>query len=232
MDPANSKEHSGTIERASPGAAAEEQWIVVGRWQEYAGEVRANLLRIAGVGGFYLIELLNYYGLHLGPLDLPASVELEFHQTMTAIVVAWTMMSLATLLCLQLRIFPAWLKYATTLGDVILLTATLMIADGPRSPLTVGYFLIIVLSGLRFQLPLVWCATASSMLGYLCVAWAAIVPGTLADRRLAVPGYYQLIMLLALALAGVVLGQIVRRVRAMAVDLLRRVETHAGRPQP
>lgn len=209
-------------------ATADRQWTVIGRWQEYAGEVRANLLRIAGIGGFYFIELLNYYGLHLGPLDLPASVDLGFHRTMTAIVVAWTMMSLATLLCLQLRIFPAWLKYATTLGDVVLLTTTLIIADGPRSPLIVGYFLIIVLAGLRFQLPLVWCATIASMLGYLWVAWLARMPDLIMRRDLSVPGYYQLIMLLALLLTGVVLGQIVRRVRAMAEDLLKRVGTQAG----
>ena len=226
MDPADSKQRTRSTELA--GTVADRQWTVVGRWQEYAGEVRANLLRIAGIGGFYFIELLNYYGLHLGPLDLPASVDLGFHRTMTAIVVAWTMTSLATLLCLQLRIFPAWLKYATTLGDVVLLTTTLIIADGPRSPLVVGYFLIIVLAGLRFQLPLIWCATIASMLGYLWVAWLAAMPDPIAGRELAVPGYYQLIMLLALLLTGVVLGQIIRRVRAMAEDLLARVRRQAG----
>jgi hypothetical protein len=40
-------------------------------------------------------------------------------------------------------------------------------ADGPRSPLIVGYFLIPVLAGLRFQLRLVWFATVAVMLGYL-----------------------------------------------------------------
>jgi hypothetical protein len=50
------------------------------------------------------------------------------------------------------------------------------------------------------------------------------MPGTVMEgRELSVPGYYQLIMLLALLLTGVVLGQIIRRVRAMAEDLLRRV---------
>lgn len=229
MDAVNSSEQSRP--RKLAGGTADRQWAVVGRWQEYAGEVRANLLRIAGVGGFYVIELLNYYGLHLGPLDLPASVDLEFHQTVTAIVVAWTMMSLATLLCLQLRIFPPWLKYATTLGDVLLLSLTLVIADGPRSPLIVGYFLIIVLAALRIQLPLVWCATMSTMIGYLVIAWRASLRHSLdLVPDLSVPGYYQLIVLLALLLTGVVLGQIIRRVRAMADDLLRRVEAQSGGP--
>lgn len=29
------------------------QWYIVGRWQEYEGEARANLLRIIGIAAFY-----------------------------------------------------------------------------------------------------------------------------------------------------------------------------------
>jgi hypothetical protein len=38
---------------------ADRQWFISGRWQEYEGESRANLLRVAGIALFYLIELLN-----------------------------------------------------------------------------------------------------------------------------------------------------------------------------
>lgn len=215
--------------KSQVASAADRQWLVIGRWQEYAGEARANLLRIAGIGSFYVIELVNYHGLHLGPIDLPATVDLEFHQQMTALAVAWTMMALATLVCLRLRIFPDWLKYATTLGDVALLTTILMVADGPRSPLVVGYFLIIVLATLRFQLRLIWCATLASMMGYLWMAAVARLHASLGDTPdLSVPVYYQLIMLLALALTGIVLGQVIRRVRAMAEDLSRRLSRGQG----
>jgi hypothetical protein len=202
-------------------SGAEQQWFVISRWQEYAGEARANLLRIAGIGAFYVIELANYYGLRLGPLEMPAAVDLQFHQAVTALAVAWILVALATLLCLRAQIFPGWLKYATTAADIVLLTTILTVADGPRSPLVVGYFLVITLSTLRFQLRLVWCSTLGSMAGYLFLAgyarWFA------ADRDLSVPRYSQLIMLLALALTGVVLGQVIRRVRAMAEDFARRM---------
>lgn len=218
----------GTAESQAANAA-DRQWLIIGRWQQYAGEARANLLRIAGIGSFYVIELINYHGLHLGPLELPATVDLAFHQKMTALAVAWTMMALATLVCLRLRIFPDWLKYATTLGDVALLTTILMVADGPRSPLVVGYFLIIVLATLRFQLRLIWCATVASMIGYAWMASFTGVAGVAAEARdVSVPGYYQLIMLLALALTGIVLGQVIRRVRAMAEDLSRRLARSQG----
>src|SRR5690606_22338604 len=124
--------------------------------------------------------------------DWPPSVDLKFHETVTALAVAWTFMALATLLCLRLRFFPGWLKYATTLGDVVLLTTILMVADGARSPLVVGYFLIIVLATLRFQLRLIWCATVAAMAGYLWMAWAAGAMASVAERRdLSVPIYYQ-----------------------------------------
>lgn len=40
-------------------AAEDRDWYIIGRWQEYDGERRANLLRIIGIGAFYLIELIN-----------------------------------------------------------------------------------------------------------------------------------------------------------------------------
>ncbi|HVA47833.1 MAG TPA: hypothetical protein VNH11_15805 [Pirellulales bacterium] len=45
------------------------------------------------------------------------------------------------------------------------MTPVLMLADGPRSPLVVGYFLVVLLAGLRFSLWLVWCATCGSLCG-------------------------------------------------------------------
>ena len=69
------------------------------------------------------------------------------------------MVALGTLLFLRLHVFPAALTYATTASDLVLLTTTLMVADGPRSPLLVAYFLVIAASTLRFRLSLVWFAT-------------------------------------------------------------------------
>ena len=90
------------------------QWRIVERWQEYEGELRANLLRIAGIGLFYGIELLNYYGLRLGSIEMPKVVELPFHQSVTALAVAWSAVCLGVLLCLKMRVFPAGLKFFST----------------------------------------------------------------------------------------------------------------------
>lgn len=199
-------------------------WHIVGRWQEYEGEHRANLLRIIGIAAFYAIELVNYHGLHLGFLDLPKQegISPSFHQAMTALAVAWTMVGLGVYLCLSQRVFPSVMKYMSTALDLVLLTVVIMLADGPRSPLVVGYFLLIVLSGLRFNLPLVRCATVGAVIGYLIVSGYA---RWFTERDLRVPRYHQLMILVALALTGITLGQIIRRVRNLAVDYAARLAT-------
>lgn len=207
----------------SGSAARDRQWFIVSRWQEYEGEARANLLRTIGIGAFYSIELLNH-GVHIGALQLPQVVDDRFHQAVTALAVAWTMVSLATLVCLRRHFFPPAAKFITTACDLVLLTAVLTIADGPRSPLVVGYFLIIALAALRLSLKLVWLATTGSLAGYLfLLGYVKFFAGAERAAAMSVPRYSQLIMLLALALSGVVLGQVIRRVRAMAEDFARRV---------
>ncbi len=201
------------------------QWRIVERWQEYEGELRANLLRIAGIGLFYGIELLNYYGLRLGPIEMPKVVELPFHQSVTALAVAWSAVCLGLLLCLKMRVFPAGLKFFSTACDVLFLTGILMAADGPRSPLVIGYFLVIVVSTLRFSLPLVRFATLGSMAGYL---WLLAYARWFTDRDLHVPRYQQAIFLLGLALAGIVLGQAIRRVEGLARDYAARLDSRKG----
>ncbi len=200
------------------------QWFIAERWQEYDGERRANLLRLIGIAAFYLIELANYHGFELGWLQIERSVDLKVHQTITLLAVTWTMVALGAEFCLRQRIFPSQLKFATTAADIVLLTLILMVAAGPRSPLVVGYFLVIVLSTLRFSLPLIWCSTGGALAGYLFLLGYAkwYVP----DRDLTVPRYQQLIVLVALTLTGIILGQVVRCVRALAEDYAGRLSAH------
>jgi hypothetical protein len=201
----------------------ERQWFIVSRWQEYEGEARANLLRTIGIGAFYIIELMNH-GVQIGAMQLPQVVDDRFHQAMTALAVAWTMVALLTLVCLRTHVFPAALKFATTACDVALLTAVLIIAEGPRSPLVVGYFLIIALAALRLSLRLVWLGTIGSLAGYVfLLGYVKFYATAEHAATMSVPRYYQLIVLVALALEGIILGQVIRRVRAMAEHFVRRV---------
>jgi len=111
--------------------------------------------------------------------------------------------------------------------DALFLSGVLCISSGPRSPLVVGYFLIVALSALRFSLPLVRVATVAALLGYVGVLGSAKWPaafGLATDVDYTVPRVHQLIVLTGLALTGIVVGQVIRRVRRLAEDYAQRLE--------
>jgi hypothetical protein len=202
-----------------PATANQRQWFIASRWQEYEGESRANLLRLLAVGAFYIVELVHFYLFERANPEL-----LQLHQQATFIAVAWTMLALAVLFCLRLKIFPDALKYVSTAADVALLTTLAAIFSGPFSALVLAYFLILAMAALRFSLGLVWFATVASMLGY----WSLV---GLEDRKAsrwfddqhAVPPLTQMLTLLTLAMTGVVLGQVIRQVKRMAIDYAQRL---------
>jgi hypothetical protein len=136
----------------------------------------------------------------------------------TSLAVGWTLVGLIVLYCQSHHYFPRGMKFTSTGLDVIFLTFVLAAASGPQSPLVVGYFLLIALAALRFHLPLVWFTTISSMAGYIVLSgyakWYA--------PQARVPRYHQLIMLLAMVLLGITVGQVIRRVRGIAVDYAQR----------
>jgi hypothetical protein len=215
---------------AAQGAnpAADRQWYIVERWQEYEGEGRTNLLRIIAIGVFYLVELAQYHWFQ--PAGVDAADLASYHQKVTAVAVAWTMVSLAVLLCLRLRVFPAILKYASTGCDLLLLTALASIdhgakseaPDGPASPLVLVFFVILALAALRVSLGLVWFATLGSMAGYLSLV--GLADQKWFDQDHAVPMVTQAITILSLGLTGIVMGQIVRRAKSLAEEYAIRKE--------
>jgi hypothetical protein len=194
----------------------ERQWYIVGRWQEYAGEARANLLRIITIGVFYGLQLTNH---HL--LSGPEQRDASFHRAATALAVAGLFVALAVQLCLQRQIFPSLLKFASTVADIVLVTALAALGGGPHSPLRLAYFLIIAMAALRYSLPLVWCASLGGMLGYLMLV-ALADKSAWFDADHAVRPIEQLMTLAALSLNGIIIGQIVRRVRGIAEDYRQR----------
>jgi len=196
------------MEASATQDEADRQWFIAGRWQELEGESRANLLRVTGVGLFYSVELWNR-----------ANVTPLFHSGVTALAAAWLMLAWAVHVCLQRRVFPSSMKFLSTGADLFLLTCVLLLADGPRSPLLLGYFVILSLSALRFSVGLLRFATVLAMASFLVVSRQA----SWLRPPLSVPGYHKLIVLLALGLSGVILGQVLRRVRGFAEDYSKRL---------
>jgi hypothetical protein len=193
------------------------QWRIVERWQEYGGEARANLLRLLTIATFYCIELINYHGLDFGPLHFPKEVDHDFHRIVTALSLSWSMMGALVLLCLRRGVFPGGLKFVTSGVDLSFLTFILLVADGVRSPLVVGYFLVIALAAVRFSVGLVQFTTAGSLAG------VAFLVGHARMHNLPRPPHYHILILgAALLFLGIILGQVVRKVRHLAIEYAQR----------
>jgi hypothetical protein len=206
-------------------------WFIAQRWQAYEAESRANLLRICAIGLFYLVHLWSYFSSqgklpNFGFLQLAdaGAISRQFHIAATWLAVAWAMFALAVLIALQQKFFPRWLPYASTAFDIAMLTCIICLGDVGRSALIVGYFLILILAALRLSLPLVWFATAAAAVGYLSVLGVARWPESFGFGKLSgaasvdlrVPRYQEAIVILAIAFAGILLGQVVRRVQRLA----------------
>lgn len=200
-----------------PHATVDRQWFIVGRWQEYEGEGRANLLRILAIGTFYAVQLLQHH-----VLIQPTDADRAFHRVATAMAAAWVGMALAVAVCLRRQFLPAGLKYVTTAGDILFLTCLAALGAGPSSPLILGYYLIIVLAALRFSLGLVRFATLGCLAGYM--ATVGFKDERWFDAQHVVPVIQQLVTLLSLGLTGITLGQVIRRVRFLADELVARVQ--------
>jgi hypothetical protein len=191
-------------------------WEDARRLEEWAGEVRVNLIRVAAILAFYGHHLLNVYVVRDDP-----TVAGRFHEAMTALAISWTIMAAVIWFVLARRWVPPALKYLATAGDLALLTLLLAQEGGVQSPLLVLYFLVISAAALRLALPLVYVATLGAILSYLgllgAYAWYQIGwEEYYANPAVRIPRTHQIILILALATAGFLAGQMVRQTRRLS----------------
>lgn len=204
---------------------SQHDWRIILRWQEFTAENRVNLIRAIGLAVFYSIQLINFNFFEIDQADLDAST--TFHQNTTLLCAAWFAIVLAIAYCLTVRWFPNWFKYATTTIDLVMLTAIASIGSASASPLVYVYFMILVMAALRFDLWLIRITTGLAALCYVALL-AISSPDWLGEADLAVektvPRITQMIVLASLILAGVTLGQIARRARAIADEFHKRCQ--------
>lgn len=195
------------------------QQVRVGQWLPAAADVRGNVIRMIAIAGFYGIHLLIVYlpGIEsssirsaVGLADSPVSTTV--HLAVSVLVFAWLMQAMGVHLSVMTKPLSRRFALAVIVGDTIWLTAAICFSTGPGGPLVAGYFLVIGLAALRLDLWLIRWATVASTFGYLFVLGAARWPmGLLKETQIAsVPRYHQIMIVVALILMGVVLGQVVR----------------------
>jgi hypothetical protein len=192
-------------------------WSDAQRLESYAGELRLNLIRLVAIAGFYGYHLLDAYVLRP---DDPA-IHGIYHARIAGSALIWAIGAVALQLYLVNRWVPAALKYVATAWDLVMITVVLMIGKDPYSLLTVLYLLVVAAAALRLCLVLVYAATLGAMAGFLLFHgyirfWLALPP----DQRLS--HAQQTLFLLAVAVTGLIAGQVVRQAR-------RLVQGHAVR---
>jgi tRNA A-37 threonylcarbamoyl transferase component Bud32 len=170
----------------------------VGRWAQQRPALAATF---AG--------LLLLYGNHLALLGLGLTEGGAFHWFITLLVAGWAA-GAAAFQGLSNR--PGWrwsATYAWAAFDVLMFTAFLLRANGPRSDLVVCYLLLIAGAALRFRVLLVWFVTALCAASYFTL---------LADARHRRPHLQPgaaagVIFLLSMAIMALVVSLLLRRFR-------------------
>lgn len=193
----------------------ERSWHIASRWQEFDGELRSAVLRAIAVVVFYSVQLIHFIG-----LNDRTTLDVLFHRQATMISVIWLCLSLAAFVALKSGFMPAWLKYIFTFSDVCLVTILAMFGKGPSSPMVLAFFVVIAMAALRFRLGLVWFSTLGSMVAYTILV--ANADPVWFDSDHTIPILHQAITLLSIGATGVVLGQMIRSTRTMAIAFLDR----------
>jgi hypothetical protein len=194
----------------------EEQWDDARRIEAWAGEVRVNLIRLAAIVAFYGYHLINVF-LVSGNEGLRGT----YHATVTTLVMAWAATVMLLYFCLSRRYVPPWLKYASTLWDIFLITGLIALTkDKPTSPLLVLYFVVIASSGLRLSLRLVYAATLGSIAAYLFLLgfyafWVIGAEAYYGKEGFRIPRSHEVIFVLALGATGICAGKVVRQARRL-----------------
>jgi hypothetical protein len=209
--------------------ATDTRWTDTQRLEGWAGEVRVNVIRLAAIVAFYGHHLINAFLLSDDP-----RIRGRYHAAVTAAVLAWGALVLLLHACLSRRWVPPGLKYFATTVDLVLITSMLALTgDGPKSPLVVLYFLVIAAAPLRLSMGLAYMATLGAIAGYLFLLghyayWLVGYENYYADAALRIPRTHQVVMVLALGVAGIVSGQVVRQARRVAEGYPVRVDEPPG----
>jgi len=125
---------------------------------------------LIAMGVFYSYHLFNVY-----ILPKPDVVTPLFHRVASIVVIIWPLGAWAFQRQLLLGHNLKRVLYGWVTLDVVLLTALLFAANGPSSPLTLGYYLLVAAAALRFRTDLVIFVTGISITGYMLHVIRAVV---------------------------------------------------------
>jgi len=183
--------------------------------EESSGERKINRVRLAFLAVFSLNELFNYHA--LGVVGYTQHL-----RAMITMLVWGGYAAAAWYLVNRAGLYTRPVKYVSAAVDALFLTLAIVLVEGNNGPLVSLYFVLIAGSAVRYSFRATLASAAFSALGY-----AAVWRYSFGNPRLVpISAYAAVINMLVLALAGVLAGYAVRKMRALvlkfAENLLRR----------
>ncbi len=177
----------------------------VGRVRRWARRRPALAVTVAALGLFYVNHLVSLY-----VWKRPDEAGI-FHRFVTGLLLLWLAGAVVfQYLARETRSNPVVI-YSWAGMDVILFTALLCVADGPRSTILVGYLLLVAGTALRFRISLVWFVTGLSLTGYL---WLVLDAHWFRPQLAPAPKAV-LPFVLGLGMMGLIMHLLLRRVRQL-----------------
>ena len=164
--------------------------------------------RLAALGVFYLVEVVNYY--------LRGSVDKTFHERISLLIAAWALLSTVCQQFLDSRRWSIPARFVWGTLDSLLLLAVLLVANGAASPLVIGYPLVIAASGLWFRVRFVFFITVLSLLSYGVVVWDFYFWHPQLQAHFDADVNRHVIFAVALVVLGLVVAYLVQRVRVLS----------------
>jgi serine/threonine-protein kinase len=164
-------------------------------------------IRRQPVLAWHTISLLTLLALTQTIFALHPDRELTYHLQVSGALVLWLLACLPLQWLLSHEGGSGWSHYFWSAADALFLTALLSLINPPLGPLLGGYLVLVCASGLFFQTRLVVFTTATTILAY--GGLLILRPGE------AQPLHYSLFFAATLAIAGLVIGYQVWRMRVL-----------------
>ena len=184
-----------------------EQLVWLQRRETWAGDVKANFIRMVALVIFTINEIFNYYLLH--------AVDKRFHIGSLIIISLWVIASINFHILLRRHWLPRATPYLMPSVDIFLVTWLILLGDGPKSPLVGIYFLIIALAALRLYPAAVLYTSCASAIGYLAT-WIFVKHQ---KPIFAVPHFHVVITILCLLFMGIILAHGLTRVYVLLSEM-------------
>jgi serine/threonine-protein kinase len=141
----------GEAIQARPPSLTQRLWIWTRREPALAS-------RLAALGVFYLVELINY---RMGIVH-----DAVFHRDVSLLIAIWAASSILLQQAMKIQRWSIPARFVWGTLDAAVLLAMLLVGNGLTSSLMVGYPLLIAGSGLWFRVRFVWFMAALTLVSY------------------------------------------------------------------